>query len=118
QELGRISGGIEARFGRAESSHAQALERLGNEIARISERLSAKVAEAERRTTTVLGGIGEQIEQTQRHGRAELESRIRQSEERTQKLLEETRSRIDSRLVQMQAQWLPEPAPRGRAQAE
>ncbi len=119
QEIGKISGGIEARFGRAESSHAQALERLGNEIARISERLSVKVAESERRTTTILGGIGEQIEQTQRHGRADLESRIRQSEERTQKLLEETRSRIDSRLAHVQTTLLSEVAPRaGRAQAE
>jgi len=112
QEIGRISGGIEARFGRAESSHAQALERLGNEIARISERLSVKVTESERRTTTILGGIGEQIEQTQRHGRADLESRIRQSEERTQKLLEETRARIDSRLAYVQTTLLSEVAPR------
>ena len=119
QEIGKISGGIEARFGRAESSHAQALERLGNEIARISERLSVKVAESERRTTTILGGIGEQIEQTQRHGRADLESRIRQSEERTQKLLEETRSRIDSRLAHVQTTLLSEVAPRtARGQAE
>jgi localization factor PodJL len=119
QEIARINGGIEARFGRAESSHAQALERLGNEIARISERLSAKVAESERRTTTVLGGVGEQIEQTQRHGRAELETRIRQSEERTQKLLEETRARIDSRLAHVQTQLLSEVAPRAaRPQAE
>ena len=116
QEIGKISGGIEARFGRAESSHAQALERLGNEIARISERLSVKVAESERRTTTILGGIGEQIEQTQRHGRADLESRIRQSEERTQKLLEETRSRIDSRLAHVQTTLLSEVAPRAARQ--
>ena len=119
QEVSRISGGIETRFGRAESSHAQALERLGNEIARISERLSVKVTESERRTTTILGGIGEQIEQTQRHGRADLESRIRQSEERTQKLLEETRARIDSRLAHVQTTLLAEVAPRAaRARAE
>ncbi len=111
QEIGRIGGGIEQRFDRSESSHAQALERLGNEIARISERLSAKVAESERRTTTVLGGIGEQIEHSQRHSRTELETRIRQSEERTQQLLEETRARIDSRLAQVQTSLL-EPAPR------
>lgn len=110
QEIGRIGGNLETRFGRIESSHAQALERLGNEIARISERLSAKIAESERRTTSVLGGVGEQIEQTQRHGRAELETRIRQSEERTQKLLEETRARIDSRLTQVQTQLLSETA--------
>ena len=119
QEIGRIGGGIETRFGRAESSHAQALERLGNEIARISERLSVKVTESERRTTTILGGIGEQIEQTQRHGRADLETRIRQSEERTQKLLEETRARIDSRLAYVQTTLLAEVAPRAaRTNAE
>jgi localization factor PodJL len=119
QEIGRINGGIEARFDRAESSHAQALERLGNEIARISERLSVKVAESERRTAAVLGGVGEQIEHTQRNGRAELETRIRQSEERTQKLLEETRARIDSRLAMVQTHLLAEVAPRAaRPQAD
>jgi len=119
QEIGRIGSGIEQRFERAEGSHAQALERLGNEIARISERLSAKVAESERRTAAVLGGVGEQIEQTQRHSRADLETRIRQSEERTQKLLEETRARIDSRLAQVQTHLLDTaPRPAARPQPE
>ena len=118
EEIGRIHDGIDDRFERGESSHAQALERLGNEIARISERLSAKVAESERRTTTILGGVGEQIEQTQRHSRAELETRIRQSEERTQKLLEETRARIDSRLAHVQTQLLAEVSPRAAARPQ
>ncbi len=118
QEIGRVHDGIDDRFERGESSHAQALERLGNEIARISERLSTKVAESERRTATVLGGVGEQIEQTQRHSRAELETRIRQSEERTQKLLEETRARIDSRLAHVQTQLLAEVAPRAAARPQ
>lgn len=118
QEISRIHDGIDDRFERGESGHAQALERLGNEIARISERLSNKVAESERRTATVLGGVGEQIEQTQRHSRAELETRIRQSEERTQKLLEETRARIDSRLAHVQTQLLAEVAPRAAARPQ
>ena len=124
QELSRMSDGLEARYGRIEAGHAQALERLGNEIARISERLSARIVESERRTTTVLGGVGEQIEQTQRHGRAELETRIRQSEERTRTLLDEARAHLDSRLVQVQTQRLSETAaaaaaPRAaRSQAE
>ncbi len=106
QEINHIAGGIEQRFGRAESSHAQALERLGNEIARISERLGVKLTDSERRTTTMVQGIGEQIDQTTRHTRADLEGRIRQSEERTAKLLEDTRARIDSRLAQVQTQLL------------
>lgn len=106
QEINNIAGGIEQRFGRTESSHAQALERLGNEIARISERLGVKLTDSERRATTMVQGIGEQIDQTTRHTRADLESRIRQSEERTAKLLEDTRARIDSRLAQVQTQLL------------
>ena len=97
---------IDGRVGRVESSHAQALERLGGEIARISERLGVKLSESERRTTQVLSAIGEQFEAQRDHTRDDLTQRIRQSEERTQKMLEEARARIDQKLAQVQTQTL------------
>ena len=97
---------VDARVARVESGHAQALERLGGEIARISERLGVKLAESERRTTQVLGAIGEQFEVQRDQAREDLTQRIRQSEERTQKMLEEARSRLDQKLAQVQKQTL------------
>ncbi len=102
----RVSEAVETRFGRGEASHAQALERLGGEIARISERLSVKLAESERRTAQTLGGVGEQIEQQRDHLREDLSARIRQSEERTAKLLDEARARLDQKLAHVQTQSL------------
>lgn len=97
---------VDARVGRFESAHAQALESLGTEIARISERLSVKLSESERRTTQILGGVGEQIEQQRNLARSDLADRIRQSEDRTAKLLEDARARIDQKLAQVQTQNL------------
>ena len=48
----------------------------------------------------MLNGVGEQVEQTTRHVRDDLETRIRDSEARTQKLLEDTRVRIDKHITQ------------------
>ncbi|ESQ93014.1 hypothetical protein ABAC460_01815 [Asticcacaulis sp. AC460] len=105
-EVTRVAETVETRANRTESSHAQALERLGGEIARISERLTAKLVETERRTTQVLSGIGQEFEQQRDHARSDLAERIRQSEERTAKLLDEARGRIDQKLAQVQKQTL------------
>ncbi len=107
QEIARrIEEAVDGRLGRGEASHAQALERLGGEIARISERLNLKLAESERRTVLTLGGIGEQIEQQRDQVREEFAARIRQSEERTAKLLDDARSRLDQKMAQVQTQTL------------
>ncbi|CAL4866223.1 hypothetical protein MMA231_00461 [Asticcacaulis sp. MM231] len=104
RDVQRVADSIDGRLSRTENTHAQALERLGGEIARISERLGTKVTESERRTAQVLGAVSEQFEQQREQARGELADRIRQSEERTAKLLEETRARIDSRLAHVQTQ--------------
>ena len=106
ENVRRVTEAVESRFTRTETSHTQALERLGGEIARITERLNQRLAESERRTTQVLSGVGEQIEQQRDHVREDLSSRIRLSEERTAKMLDEARTRIDQRLAQVQTQTL------------
>ncbi len=105
-EIGRVAEAVEARQQRADSGHAQALERLGNEIARISERLGQRMAESERRTAQAVEGIGQAIEAHRDHVRGELTDRIRQSEERTARMLDEARARLDQKLAQAQTEAL------------
>ncbi|WP_140986679.1 SEL1-like repeat protein [Asticcacaulis tiandongensis] len=104
--IAHLSHKLDDRLGQAENSHAQALERLGGEIARISERLNLKIIENEKRTSQVLQGVGEELDSRHQRTHADIADRIRQSEERTQKLLEEARSKIDSRLGQARTQNL------------
>lgn len=106
REVGRVQETVDQRFNRTESSHAQALERLGSEIARISERLSQRMVESERRVGQAVEGVGQFLEQHRDQSRSELGDRIRQSEERTARLLEEARNRIDQKLAQVQTQSL------------
>jgi localization factor PodJL len=106
RDMQRLSEDVDARIARSDSGHAQALERLGGEIARISERLSAKLNDSERRTAEVLASVGEQVGQQRDHMREDLAERIRQSEERTARLLEETRARIDEKLARVQTESL------------
>ena len=87
---------MEQRLGRADTVQAQALEKLGGEIARITERLAERIANAERRNALAIDDVGEQVSRVterlnQRHerGSADLAERIRLSEERTARLLEE-----------------------------
>ncbi|WP_443748663.1 hypothetical protein [Asticcacaulis solisilvae] len=105
-EIGRVAEAVEVRQQRADSGHAQALERLGNEIARISERLGQRMAENDRRTTQAVEGVGQAIEAHRDHVRNELTDRIRQSEERTVKLLDEARARLDQKLAHAQTEAL------------
>lgn len=109
-----IDAKIESRFERSESPHAQALERLGAEIARISERLNSKVGDSERRAAQAIEGIGQFVEQSRDEARNELTARIRQSEERTARQLEETRRTLDQKLARVAAHsLLSESAARG-----
>ncbi|ESQ81228.1 SEL1-like repeat protein [Asticcacaulis sp. YBE204] len=111
-EVRRLSETLDGRFETADQSHARALERLSGEIARISERLTQKVAETERRTAQVLQGVGEELDTRHQRVNTDIADRIRQSEERTQKLLDEARSKIDSRIGQVQTQTLLQEAAR------
>ncbi len=97
-EIARIAGAVESRLGRVDQLHAEALERLGNEIGRITERLTDRILQSERRAAQAIDDVGEQVAKVterieQRHERAssDLGERIRQSEERTARMLAEAR---------------------------
>lgn len=120
-EVARIAASVETRLNRADSAQGQALEKLGEEIARITERLTERIGSAERRNALAIDDVGEQVARVterlnQRHERSsqELLDRIRQSEERTLRMLEEARDKIDNRLHEAQRKLEPpaaSPAP-------
>ena len=117
-EMSRIAAVMEQRLGRADNVQAQALEKLGTEIARITERLAERIANAERRNALAIDDVGEQVARVterlnQRHerGSADLAERIRLSEERTAKLLDEAREKIDSSLSRRFSEPTPAHAP-------
>ncbi len=104
-EVARIAASVEHKLNRNDSVQAQALEKLGGEIARITEKLAERISSAERRNALAIDDVGEQVARVterlnQRHERSsqELVDRIRQSEERTLRMLEEAREKIDTRL--------------------
>lgn len=104
-EVARIAASVEHKLNRADSVQAQALEKLGGEIARITEKLAERIGSAERRNALAIDDVGEQVARVterlnQRHERSsqELVDRIRQSEERTLRMLEEAREKIDSQI--------------------
>lgn len=127
-EVARIAASVETRLNRADSVQGQALEKLGAEIARITERLTERIGSAERRNALAIDDVGEQVARVterlnQRHERSsqELLDRIRQSEERTLRMLEEARDKIDNRLHEAQRRQEPvaaPPAPEHEAVAE
>lgn len=100
-EIARIAGAVEARLARAEQTQAEALERLGVEIGRITDRLSERLAGSEQRAAQAIDDVGQQvvraterIEQRQERVAGDLADRIRASEERTARLLDEARARL------------------------
>ena len=115
-EVTRVGTAVEQRLRRADDAQAEALEKLGGEIARITERLSERIAAAERRASAAVDGVGEQIARVtdriharQERSESELVDRMRQSEERTAKLLEEARQTIDRRLLRVGVAAVEEP---------
>jgi localization factor PodJL len=117
-EVARIAATVEHKLNRADSVQAQALEKLGTEIARITEKLAERIGSAERRNALAIDDVGEQVARVterlnQRHERSsqELVDRIRQSEERTLRMLEEAREKIDTRLHDAQRKLDVAPAP-------
>jgi len=113
-EVARIAANVESRLNPRRQVQGQALEKLGAEIARITEKLTERIGNAERRNALAIDDVGEQVARVterlnQRHERSsqELLGRIRQSEERTLRMLEEARDKIDSRLHEVQRR--PEP---------
>jgi len=117
-EVARIASAVEHKLSRADSVHAQALEKLGSEIARITEKLAERIGNAERRNALAIDDVGEQVTRVadrlnQRHERTSqaLIDRIRQSEARTARMLDEAREKIDSRLGDAQRKLIETPAP-------
>lgn len=99
--LVRLGQALEQRQNSADDRHALALEKLGGEITRISERLSDRISQSEHKNTQVLEDINDKLTEAterfeQRYDRAsgELAERMRQSEERTTRLLAEAREAI------------------------
>ncbi|QBX38884.1 hypothetical protein E4M02_02260 [Brevundimonas sp. S30B] len=104
RDFARHAQTVDQRLAASDERHAQALERLGGEITRISDRLSERIAQSERRSAEALDDIGrrladrsEKIEQRHDRTSGELAERMRQSEERTARLLAEARESIERR---------------------
>jgi len=120
----QVAASIDQKLNRADSVQAQALEKLGTEIARITEKLAERISNAERRNALAIDDVGDQVSRVtdrlnQRHERSsqELVDRIRQSEERTARMLEEAREKIDAKLGEAQkrlAEAAATPAPAAR----
>ncbi|MDP3802601.1 hypothetical protein [Brevundimonas sp.] len=103
-DMGRFAQGIEQRLTATDDRHALALEKLGGEITRISDRLSERIAQSERRSQQALEDISRRlidsssrIEQHYDRASGELAERMRMSEERTAALIAEARDNIDRR---------------------
>ncbi|MGO4687544.1 SEL1-like repeat protein [Brevundimonas sp. 2YAF1] len=104
RDMGRYVQAMDQRITRSDDQHALALERLGGEITRISDRLSERIAQSERRSAQALDDIGRRLAENtdkieQRYDRAsgDLAERMRQSEERTARLLAEARDSMEQR---------------------
>ncbi len=103
----RIAEAVEGRLSHADSAQAEALQKLGGEIARIADRLAERIAASERRgaedLTRGLDEVGEHLTRvtdklnTRYDGAtSEIADRIRASEERTARLLDEARGRVEA----------------------
>jgi localization factor PodJL len=117
-EVARIASSVEHKLNRADSVQAQALEKLGVEIARITEKLAERISASERRNALAIDDVGDQVvrvadrlNQRAERSSQELIDRIRQSEERTARLLDEAREKIDTRLADAQRRLVETPAP-------
>ncbi len=102
--MGRFAQVIEQRLNRSDDQHAMALEKLGGEITRISDRLTDRIVQSERRSAQAVEDIARRLDESaersdQRFERAsgELTERMRLSEERTLRLLNEARDRLAER---------------------
>lgn len=117
-DMGRLAQGVEQRLTATDDRHALALEKLGGEITRISDRLSERIAQSERRSQQALDDIGRRladssarIEQGYDRASGELAERMRMSEERTAALIAEARDNIERRAEPVSAAAAAAPAP-------
>ena len=61
RDMGRYGQAIEHRLNRADDQHAIAIEKLGVEITRISDRLADRIAQSERKSAQALEDIGRRM---------------------------------------------------------
>ncbi|PZN98822.1 MAG: hypothetical protein DCF28_13745 [Alphaproteobacteria bacterium] len=104
RDMSRFAQVIEQRLTRSDDQNALALEKLGGEITRISDRLADRIIQSERRSAQAVDDITRRLEESaersdQRFERAsgEMAERMRLSEERTVRLLGEARQRQGKR---------------------
>jgi localization factor PodJL len=123
-DMGRFAQGVDQRLTATDDRHALALEKLGGEITRISDRLSERIAQSERRSQQALEDItrrlvdsSSRIEQHYDRASGELAERMRMSEERTAALIAEARDNIERRAEPARAAPAPEAEPDWRAGA-
>ena len=106
RDMGRYAHAVEQRLNRTDDQNAMALEKLGGEITRISDRLADRIAQSERKSAQALEDIGRRLNESSdriehRHERSqgELSERMRLSEERTARLLIEARDSLEHRVA-------------------
>jgi localization factor PodJL len=104
QDIGRHTQAVDHKLVAAEDRHVLALEKLGGEITRISDRLSDRIAQSERRSSQALDDIAKRlsdstatVEQRFERTSGELAERVRLSEQRTAQLLTEARDSLEQR---------------------
>ena len=108
-EVGRITQAMESRFAQNDTVHANAMERLGVEISRISERLAERISSAERRSAQAIDEVSGQLARVnenigQRVVSENIVETLRHNEDRTARLLAETKEKIDQSLAENQRQ--------------
>ncbi len=108
-EMARISDTIDSRLKRADATQAEALEKLGGEIARIAERLTERIAASDKRSAEAMDAVAgkftrvaDALSDRQDHTATDLSNRIRQSEERTAKLLGDAREKLEQQMQDLQ----------------
>ncbi|WP_333807074.1 hypothetical protein, partial [Phenylobacterium sp.] len=92
-EAERISENLQSPLSPADSDRTATLLRLGDEIARIGDRLGSRMEPDGPETG---GQVPEEVDGRDRLGGDDIPRRIRQSEDRTARLLEEARLRLDA----------------------
>jgi len=104
QDIGRYAQAVDHKLVAAEGRHVLALEKLGGEITRISDRLSDRIAQSERRSSQALDDIAKRlsdstatVEQRFERTSGELAERVRLSEQRTAQLLTDARDSLEQR---------------------
>lgn len=104
REMARHAQIVDHRLTRAEDQQALGLERLGAEITRISDRLSDRIAQSERKSAQALddvarrlGDSSDRVEQAYGRVSGEMAERLRLSEERTAALIAEARETMGKR---------------------